>query len=173
MRNGWKRVWLEGWAFLAVAVVAFVAGLLIGDLGSSPSKEVVYLSRAESEEAAAGEEEAAAAAPSAEAPAEGGEAGAEGATSGSPGAQIFTSAGCGSCHTLAAAGSTGTTGPNLDESLAPDDNVGGIEVMIVNPNTEVVEGYPPNVMPQNFGQTLSKEEVHQLAEYLVETTPAK
>lgn len=169
MRNGWKRIWVEGWAFLAVAVFAFAAGLLIGDLGSSPSKEVVYLSRAESEEAAGEEEAAEAAAPSAETNAGSGEA----AGGGGPGAQIFTSAGCGACHTLAAAGSTGTTGPNLDESLAPDDNVGGIEVMIVNPNTEVIEGYPPNLMPQNFGQTLSKEEVHQLAEYLVETTPAK
>ncbi|HEY7380658.1 MAG TPA: cbb3-type cytochrome c oxidase subunit I [Gaiella sp.] len=30
------------------------------------------------------------------------------------GAQVFASAGCGSCHTLAAAGSTGTVGPSLD-----------------------------------------------------------
>ncbi len=34
------------------------------------------------------------------------------------GEQIFTSAGCGSCHVLAAAQSTGTVGPNLDESKA-------------------------------------------------------
>ena len=35
-RNDWKH-WLgEFWAFVAVAVIAFVAGLLIGDLGSSP-----------------------------------------------------------------------------------------------------------------------------------------
>jgi mono/diheme cytochrome c family protein len=32
------------------------------------------------------------------------------------GESIFASAGCGSCHTLAAAGSDGTVGPNLDES---------------------------------------------------------
>jgi mono/diheme cytochrome c family protein len=31
-----------------------------------------------------------------------------------PGAAVFTSAGCGSCHTLAAAGSHGQIGPNLD-----------------------------------------------------------
>ena len=35
------------------------------------------------------------------------------------GKPIFASAGCGSCHTLAAAHSTGTIGPNLD-SLKPD-----------------------------------------------------
>jgi mono/diheme cytochrome c family protein len=32
------------------------------------------------------------------------------------GAAIFTSAGCGGCHTLAAAGSAGNVGPNLDEA---------------------------------------------------------
>lgn len=32
------------------------------------------------------------------------------------GESIFTSAGCGSCHTFAAAGSNGNVGPNLDES---------------------------------------------------------
>ena len=35
------------------------------------------------------------------------------------GADVFASAGCGNCHTLAAAGSSGTAGPNLDE-LQPD-----------------------------------------------------
>ena len=35
------------------------------------------------------------------------------------GADVFASAGCGNCHTLAAANSSGTTGPNLDE-LQPD-----------------------------------------------------
>ena len=35
------------------------------------------------------------------------------------GAAIFTSAGCGGCHTLAAAGSAGNVGPNLDD-LKPD-----------------------------------------------------
>jgi mono/diheme cytochrome c family protein len=34
------------------------------------------------------------------------------------GAQVFSSAGCGGCHTLKAAGASGTTGPNLD-SLKP------------------------------------------------------
>lgn len=32
------------------------------------------------------------------------------------GETVFASAGCTGCHTLAAAGSTGTTGPNLDEA---------------------------------------------------------
>ena len=35
------------------------------------------------------------------------------------GEQIFTAEGCGGCHTLAAAGASGTSGPDLDE-VAPD-----------------------------------------------------
>jgi mono/diheme cytochrome c family protein len=157
-RNGWKQMLIEGWAFIAVAVIAFVGGLLIGDLGASPETKTVYVSNAagEGEEAAAGGGETA--------EAEGG---------GPQGSQLFASIGCGSCHTLSAAKSTGTTGPNLDESLAPDDNTEGIEEMIVHPNDEVVEGYPPNVMPQNYGQSLSPTEVHELAEFLVASTKAK
>jgi mono/diheme cytochrome c family protein len=37
------------------------------------------------------------------------------ASSGTNGAAIFKSAGCSGCHTLAAAGATGTVGPNLDQ----------------------------------------------------------
>ena len=39
-----------------------------------------------------------------------------GAAGGPDGASVFASAGCGGCHTLAAAGSAGTVGPNLDAS---------------------------------------------------------
>ncbi|HET9678069.1 MAG TPA: c-type cytochrome [Solirubrobacterales bacterium] len=151
---------VEAWAFLAVAVIAFVGGLLIGDLASSPGTEVVYVSETEGEETAAAE------------PGGGGTPEAGGGEA-SEGAQIFTSTGCGSCHTLAAAGSTGTTGPDLNEFLAPDDTTAGVEEMIVHPNLELAEGYPANVMPQNYGQTLSKAEVQELSEYLVATTPAK
>lgn len=153
----------EGWALLAVAVIAFVGGVLVGGLGGSPSTETVYVSSPAGESEAGGTE-AVAEAPEAEAEPEGG---------GTAGGQIFASAGCGSCHTLSAAGTTGTTGPALEESLAPDDDTAGIEEMIVHPNEEVVEGYPANVMPQNYGQTFSEAEIHQLAEFLVASTPAK
>lgn len=163
-RKGLKSLLAEGWALLAVAVIAFVGGLLVGDLGSSPNTETVYVAKSVSEGEEAGVE-----------PAEPKEsaAGGESEGTGSPGAQLFTSAGCGSCHTLSAAGTTGTTGPDLEESLAPDDDTAGIEEMIVNPNVEVVEGYSPNVMPQNYGQAFSKVEIHELAEFLVASTPAK
>lgn len=158
-----KRFLVEAWALVAVAVIAFVAGLLIGDLGSSPEKQTVYVAApaGEGEEPEAAETEA----PETPEPSSG--------EAGSEGAQLFTSIGCAGCHTLAQAGSTGETGPNLDESLASDDNTAGIEEMIVHPNSEVIEGYPPNVMPQTYGESLSKEEIHQVAAFLVESTKAK
>jgi mono/diheme cytochrome c family protein len=91
---------------------------------------------------------------------------------GGPGAQVFASNGCGGCHTLAAAGSGGVTGPNLDEALTPGESMATIEKMIVDPNAQIAKGYPPDVMPQNFGETLSKKEIEDLVQYLIENTPA-
>jgi mono/diheme cytochrome c family protein len=39
------------------------------------------------------------------------------------GKAVFASAGCGACHTLKAAGATGTVGPNLDQLKPPYDKV--------------------------------------------------
>jgi len=39
------------------------------------------------------------------------------------GKAVFASAGCGGCHTLAAAGATATVGPNLDETQPSSDLV--------------------------------------------------
>ena len=56
-------------------------------------------------------------------------------------------------HTLAAAKTGGTVGPNLDEVLA-GQSFSMIEESILDPNAEVIPGYPTNVMPTNFGQPL-------------------
>jgi len=88
---------------------------------------------------------------------------------GGPGAQVFANNGCGGCHTLQAAGSGGVTGPNLNEVL-PGQSEAMIHESIVNPNKQIAKGYPPNVMPQNFEQLLSEEELEQLVEYLSEST---
>ena len=45
------------------------------------------------------------------------------ATSDHPGAAVFSDAACGSCHTLEAAGSTGSVGPNLDDASPSFDEV--------------------------------------------------
>jgi mono/diheme cytochrome c family protein len=91
---------------------------------------------------------------------------------GGPGAQVFANNGCGNCHTFAAAESGGVTGPDLDESLTPGDDAAAIEEMIVDPNAEIVKGYPPNVMPQNFEQLISPKELEDLVQYLIKNSPA-
>jgi mono/diheme cytochrome c family protein len=88
---------------------------------------------------------------------------------GGPGAQVFANNGCGTCHTLAAAGSGGVTGPNLNEVL-PGQTTAMVKESIEDPNAQIAKGYPANVMPQNFAQTISAKEIGQLAEYLVEET---
>jgi mono/diheme cytochrome c family protein len=77
----------------------------------------------------------------------------------------FFATNCGGCHTLAQAGTTGTTGPNLDEALK-GMSVAQISQSISDPNATITPGYPPNVMPSNFGQTLTPPQLQQLATYL-------
>jgi len=77
----------------------------------------------------------------------------------------FFATNCGGCHILGQAATTGTTGPNLDEALK-GMSVAQISQSISDPNAEIVPGYQPNVMPQNFGQTLTPPQLQQLASYL-------
>ena len=68
------------------------------------------------------------------------------------GKEVFDSAepACGSCHTLEAAGSSQTLGPNLDEGLA-DKDADFIRESIVNPDAEVTEGFSDGLMPEDYG----------------------
>jgi cytochrome c oxidase subunit 2 len=73
---------------------------------------------------------------------------------------------CDSCHTLAAAGATGTTGPNLDEAV-PDLSEEELRQAITDPDAEVTEGFAPGLMPR-YGDSLSEEQVDALVQYLTE-----
>ncbi len=159
----WKRILIEVWAFVVIGVIAFVGGLVAGGLLGSTKTETVYVSTSSNapEEAEAAEAE------------EGtGGAATGGNASNEAGAPVFASNGCGSCHTFKAANSTGTTGPDLNEYLAPDDDKAGIEEMIVDPNAEIAEGYSANVMPTNYGQSISEGELQQLVQFLIKNSPA-
>ncbi len=85
------------------------------------------------------------------------------------GKQLFLSQGCKDCHTLADAGSTAKVGPDLDAGLKGKD-ADFIKQSIVDPNAEITPGYQPNVMPQNFGQTLSQAQIDALVKYLQQAT---
>jgi cytochrome c oxidase subunit 2 len=81
------------------------------------------------------------------------------------GAKLFADNGCGSCHTLAAANATGTVGPNLGKLNNP--TAAFIKQSIEDPNAKVEKGYDPNIMPQDFGQKLSSDEIDALVEYIL------
>jgi mono/diheme cytochrome c family protein len=70
------------------------------------------------------------------------------------GAAIYAENGCGSCHTLADAGSTGNIGPNLDESSV--DFAAAVE-QITNGGGGM----------QAYSGTLSEEEIANVAAYVV------
>jgi hypothetical protein len=59
------------------------------------------------------------------------------------------------------------TGPNLDEVL-PGEDPAAVEEMITDPNKVIAQGYPPNVMPQNYEQELTPKELEDLVKYLLE-----
>jgi mono/diheme cytochrome c family protein len=73
------------------------------------------------------------------------------------GKTIFTSAGCVSCHTLAAANATGTVGPNLDQAK-PDFKLATARVTLGK-----------GVMPSFKGQ-LSDQQIADVASYVVKAT---
>jgi mono/diheme cytochrome c family protein len=85
------------------------------------------------------------------------------------GAQIFATVGCSGCHTLAEADSTGTTGPDLDGALKGQSE-DYIRTAIVDPNDEIAQNYPPDVMPQNYSTELSEEQLNALVAYLAQAT---
>jgi cytochrome c oxidase subunit 2 len=95
----------------------------------------------------------------------GGEAEGGGGGGGGDGATVFAANGCGSCHTFKPADATGTVGPDLDEIETP--TAAFIRQSIVDPNKEVEEGFSPGIMPQDFGDKLSADELDALVEYLL------
>jgi mono/diheme cytochrome c family protein len=81
------------------------------------------------------------------------------------GAQVFEDSGCGGCHTFTPAGSSGTTGPNLDEALQGAD-AETIAMSIVDPNAEITEGFSEGVMPQTYGTQLDDQQLANLVAFL-------
>ena len=74
---------------------------------------------------------------------------------------------CGSCHTLSDAGADATIGPDLDKVLKGKDAT-FIQESIQKPGAEVAKGYQDGIMPTNYADTLSPEEIKALTDYLVE-----
>jgi cytochrome c oxidase subunit 2 len=88
------------------------------------------------------------------------------------GKTIFTgSGGCGGCHTLAAAGTSATVGPSLDDLSKSAQDAGQpldafIKTSIVDPSAYVAPDFPDGVMPTNFGTTLSASDIDDLVAFI-------
>jgi cytochrome c oxidase subunit 2 len=79
----------------------------------------------------------------------------------------FILLGCSNCHTLADAGSGTHTGPNLDDALRGKD-ADFVRESIVNPDAEIAQGFQPGVMPGDYGERLSDEQLDALVKYLLQ-----
>jgi mono/diheme cytochrome c family protein len=73
------------------------------------------------------------------------------------GKEVFASAGCTSCHTLADAGASGTVGPNLDE-VQPD------AATVFEIVTNGRGGMPA------FGEQLDEQQIADVTAYVVQAT---
>jgi mono/diheme cytochrome c family protein len=75
----------------------------------------------------------------------------------SAGADVWSANGCSGCHTLAAAGASGTVGPSLDETQP------SYELAV----TRITLGQ--GAMPA-FGDTLEPQQIADVAQYIVDST---
>ncbi|HEX6303511.1 MAG TPA: c-type cytochrome [Anaerolineales bacterium] len=89
------------------------------------------------------------------------------------GQAVFLDMGCGACHAVDGV-STGTVGPNLNQIAEVAANrVEGqtteeyIRESILMPNAHVVEGFTEGIMPQNFGERLSQDQLSDLVTFLL------
>jgi cytochrome c6 len=73
------------------------------------------------------------------------------------GKAVFASASCGACHVLAAASSTGTVGPNLDDLKPPLER---IQEQVINGGG----GMPP------FKSQLSNQQIADVSQFVYEST---
>jgi cytochrome c oxidase subunit II len=87
------------------------------------------------------------------------------------GAATFAKAGCGGCHAFSKAGSDAEIGPRLDDLTAAAEQAGMpvaefVRQSIVDPDAVITPDYQPGVMPKDFAQTLTPEELDALVAYV-------
>jgi mono/diheme cytochrome c family protein len=86
---------------------------------------------------------------------------------------VYNERGCGGCHTIDGV-SAGIVGPNLSQvgsvagtrkpDLAAEDY---LRESILDPNAFLVEGFQPNIMPQNFNELIAPEQLDDLIAFLL------
>lgn len=92
------------------------------------------------------------------------------------GKAVFTSAGCSGCHTLAAAGATGTIGPNLDMRLPIDCKTRNLAIKacvlaaVAHPYAFIPPGYTSGIMPSTFVSTLGPTKLAAVVNFVSSVT---
>jgi cytochrome c oxidase subunit 2 len=81
------------------------------------------------------------------------------------GEAVWVAQGCGSCHTLAAAGATGTIGPDLGATLRGVPPA-AIRQSIVLPGAAAPPGWSPGAMPEDYASRMTRAELDRLVAYL-------
>ena len=91
-----------------------------------------------------------------------------------PPEQLFVSMACSGCHMLGTVG-VGVIGPDLNPlpetagtKVAGQDAETYVYTSIVEPNAFINEGYPAGVMPANFKDRMSEEEIRGLVAWLLD-----
>jgi mono/diheme cytochrome c family protein len=77
------------------------------------------------------------------------------------GRRVFAAMGCGSCHRLAAAGSTGRIGPDLDERLAGHGRASLIRSIVDAPDRGL------SAMPADYRERMTDAELDALVSFLL------
>jgi cytochrome c oxidase subunit 2 len=89
------------------------------------------------------------------------------------GEKVAAEQGCLSCHSLDGSQLVGPSWQGLFGSeVVFDDGTTAVadedylHNSIVNPNSQIVQGYPANVMPQDYAERLTEDEINGLIEYI-------
>ena len=77
------------------------------------------------------------------------------------GRRVFAAMGCGSCHRLAAAGSTGGIGPDLDAELGGHDRESLVHAIVNAPGESLA------TMPDDYGERMTDTELDALVAFLL------
>ncbi len=93
-----------------------------------------------------------------------------------PPQELFNVMGCLGCHNLdqpQTPNNRGPVGPNLGNlhetaGTHGEDAATYVHNSIVNPNAYISEGYMAGIMPANFGERMSEEEINSLVDWLLD-----
>jgi cytochrome c oxidase subunit II len=91
-------------------------------------------------------------------------------------AVFLGTAGCSSCHTLAAAGSTGTIGPNLGTRLPVDCKIRHLAIKpcvleaVTQPYAYIPPGYQSGIMPSTFATMLGPTKLAAVVNFIASVT---